>query len=289
MASESFNAEQIAYWNERAGPRWVELQGRLDVQLEPFGEAVLEAAGVAPGESVLDVGCGCGASSLAAAARVGPAGRVLGVDVSGPMLARARESGGGAQGLSFLQADAQVHGFEPGSFDAALSRFGVMFFASPEDAFANLRRALAPRGRLAFVCWQALGRNAWMSAPLAAVARHLRALASAPAPEPGAPGPFAFADADRVKRILGAAGFDDVCIDPLEGALSLGGAATAEEAARFVVEVGPAGTALREAGADAALRARVVAEAARALEPFVGKHGVRVPYAAWLATACAPR
>jgi len=204
------------------------------------------------------------------------------------MLARARDTAAGHEGLSFLQADAQSHGFEPGSFDAAVSRFGVMFFSSPEDAFTNLRHALASGGRLAFVCWQALGRNAWMSAPLAAVARHLGTLASAPAPEPGAPGPFAFADAGRVNGILAAAGFDAVRIDPLEGALSLGGAATAEEAARFVVEVGPAGTALREAGADAALRARVVAEAARALDPFVGDHGVEVPYAAWLATARAP-
>jgi len=286
MASKAFNAEQIAYWNERAGPRWVELQDRLDVQLKPFGEAVLAAARVAPGESVLDVGCGCGASSVATASRVGPGGRVLGVDVSGPMLARAHESGAGVAGLSFLQADAQIHGFQTGSFDAVVSRFGVMFFASAENAFTNLRRALAPRGRLAFVCWQALGRNAWMSAPLAAVARHLSTLP--PAPEPGAPGPFAFAEPARVRGILDAGGFEEVNVDALEGALSLGGAATAEEAARFVVEVGPAGTALREAGTDAVLRARVVAEAARVLEPFVGKNGVEVPYAAWLATARAP-
>jgi len=284
MSTEPANAQQILYWNETAGPRWVELQERLDAQLVELGEAALDAAALAPGERVLDVGCGCGASSLAAAERVAPGGQVLGVDVSGPMLARARARAAeaGRSELAFLEADAQTHAFEPGAFHAVVSRFGVMFFDDPEAAFANLRRALAPGGRLAFVCWQALARNDWMAVPMAAVAKHLTGLAP---PEPGAPGPFAFADADRVRGILSSAGLADVAVEPLEGVVSLGGAATAEEAAGFVMEVGPAGRALREAGADEALRRRVHEEAARALAPYAGAAGVAVPYAAWRVTA----
>jgi len=285
VPEELANAKQISYWNEQAGPRWVDLQGRLDAQLAPLGEAALDAAALARGHRVLDVGCGCGASSRSAATRVMPGGAVLGVDVSGPMLARAREAGEGVPGLAFLRADAQTHDFDPGAFDAVISRFGVMFFESPEAAFANLRRSLVPGGRLAFVCWQALDRNPWMSLPLAAAAKHL---ALPPPPEPGAPGPFAFADADHVRGILAAGGFERATLAALEGRLSPGGVRAPDEAARFLVEMGPAAHALREAGADAALRERVVAEAARALEAFVGADGVMAPYAAWCVTARAP-
>jgi len=288
MPEELANAKQISYWNEQAGPRWVELQDRLDAQLGPLGEAVLDAAALGPGDRVLDVGCGCGASSRAAAARVAPGGRVVGMDVSAPMLARGRElaRADGAPGLSFVEADAQVHAFEAGAFDAVVSRFGVMFFDAPEAAFANLRRALAPGGRIAFVCWQALGRNAWMAVPLAAAAKHLDGLP--PPPDPHAPGPFAFADADRVGAILAGAGFADARLEPLEGAISIGGAATVEEAGRFAVEMGPLGKLLRDRGADEALRERVVRSAAEALEPYAAEGGVAAPYAAWLVTARAP-
>lgn len=281
------NSQQISYWNEQAGPRWVRLQERLDAQLRPLGRAVLAAADLGAGQRVLDVGCGCGDSSLEAAERVAPDGAVTGVDVSAPMLTRARERArrAGLAAATFLEADAQSHGFEPGGFDAVISRFGVMFFQSPEAAFANLRAALAPGGRLCFVCWQGLARNVWMSAPLSAVAR---LLTLPPPPDPCAPGPFAFADPDRVRAILAAAGFASVAVDPLEGDLSLGGTRSPEEAAAFLVEIGPAAHALREAGADEALRERVLAAAAQALAPFVGDDGVRAPYAAWLVSCARP-
>jgi SAM-dependent methyltransferase len=289
VSAEAANAQQIAYWNEGAGDLWVRLQERLDAQLDGIGEHALEAAGIAPGDRVLDVGCGCGASSLAAARRVAPGGRVLGADVSAPMLARARERAAeaGLEDLEFVQADAQTHDFGAAAFDAVVSRFGVMFFETPERAFGNLRRALSARGRLAFVCWQSLGRNPWMAAPLAAVARHLPSLP--PPPDPNAPGPFAFADPERVRGILEGGGFEAVRIESLEGTLSVGGATSAEEAGAFVIEMGPAGRALREMGADEALRRRAAEDAARALEPWVGDDGVAVPYAAWRVTGRAPR
>jgi SAM-dependent methyltransferase len=289
VSDDDANAQQIAYWNEGAGDLWVRLQERLDAQLDGIGEHVLEAAGLGLGDRVLDVGCGCGASALAAARRVAPDGRVLGADISGPMLARARERAAesGLDVLAFVQADAQTHDFDAGAFDAIVSRFGVMFFDAPERAFANLRRALVAGGRLAFVCWQPLGRNPWMAAPLAAIAPHLPSLP--PLPEPDAPGPFAFADPERVRGLLAAGGFESLAVEPLEGTLSVGGAGTAEEAGAFAIEMGPAGRALREMGADETVRRRAAEAAARALEPWVGEAGLAVPYAAWRVTARAPR
>jgi SAM-dependent methyltransferase len=288
VGPEPSNAQQAEYWNEVAGPRWVDLQERLDAQLGPLGEAMLVRATLAPGDRVLDVGCGCGASSLQAAERVAPGGSVVGLDLSAPMLRRAREraSAAGVASLVFERADVQTRAFSSGSAEVVISRFGVMFFASPEAAFTRLRDALVPDGRLSFVCWQALDRNAWMSAPLAAVAQ----LLPLPAPrEPGAPGPFAFADPDRVRAILAAAGFESISVEGLEGELSLGGARTAEEAGAFLLEVGPASHALRDAGADEALRRRAAEVVAEALVPYAGEGSVRAPFAAWIVTARSPR
>ena len=194
------NAAQIDYWNATAGPSWVAAQEGLDIELRPWGEKAIATLAPVAGARMIDVGCGCGATTLMLAERVGPGGRVLGADISAPMLALARqraEAAGLAQ-ASFIQADAQTHAFEPA--DGVFSRFGVMFFADPAAAFANLRAALTERGRVVFVCWRALEHNPWMGVPVAAIAP---LLPQAPqAPQPGAPGPFAFADGDRVHAIL---------------------------------------------------------------------------------------
>jgi SAM-dependent methyltransferase len=279
LAAEGPNAEQIRYWNETIGPRWIEQEAMLDAQIAPLGLAAIERAGVARGELVLDVGCGCGQTTLQLAERVGPEGEVLGVDVSSPMLARARQRAKGLAHVRFENADAQTHRFARG-FDLAFSRFGVMFFADPVAAFANLRGALRARGRLAFVCWQALDRNPWLQVPL----RALAGIVALPAPPPpGAPGPFAFADPERVRGILGRAGFAAVELAPLCGDLALGAGGGLERAVGFAMEMGPASALLREAGAEARERARDAIRAA--LEPFATPDGVRAEYAAWAVTA----
>jgi SAM-dependent methyltransferase len=280
------NAEQVQYWNEVAGPRWVVFQERLDAELGGLSQRALERAGPAAGEAVLDVGCGCGGTSLELARRVGPRGRVLGVDVARPMLARAREraAAAGALQLRFVEADAQTAALEPAAFDLVFSRFGVMFFADPAAAFANLRRALRPGGRVAFVCWQKLQDNPWVLVPLGAIAKHVPL---PPPPAPGAPGPFAFADAERVRGFLEAAGFRDVAFDDLREPLRLGGGSI-EGAVEFLLEVGPAATALREADAGPELRARVGAAVREALEPFVRPSGLELGSAAWIVRARNP-
>ncbi|HEY5658515.1 MAG TPA: class I SAM-dependent methyltransferase, partial [Myxococcota bacterium] len=170
------NAEQIQYWNHASGPGWVAAQARIDGQVAPFGLLAMERAGIVEGERVLDVGCGTGQSTLQLVERVGRKGSVTGIDVSAPMLARATERAkqAGFKNVSFLRADAQTHRFDPRHFDLIYSRFGVMFFADPRAAFANLRTALTPGGHLSFVCWQERAKNPWMLEPLLAAGRHIQ-------------------------------------------------------------------------------------------------------------------
>jgi SAM-dependent methyltransferase len=148
------NEAEITYWNSAGGRRWVERQQSQDVVLGPILQATLERAQPRQGERVVDIGCGTGASSIALAERVGPSGQVLGVDVSAPMLARASERLPPVAPVRFIHADATTYRFESAAFDLLFSRFGVMFFAEPARAFANLRIALKPSGRLAFACWR---------------------------------------------------------------------------------------------------------------------------------------
>jgi SAM-dependent methyltransferase len=276
------NAEQIRYWNETAAPKWVEYQAVLDTQLEELGRVAMDRARLVPGERVLDVGCGCGATSRALAARVGASGSVHGVDISGPMLARAAElaRAAGLGNVRFTNADAQTYAFEPGAAYVLFSRFGVMFFTDPPAAFTNLRRALRPGGRVAFVCWQPLADNPWLLVPLGAAAQHIPL---PPPPAPGAPGPFAFADRERVRAILTQAGLGDAAFEDVRVTLGVGGGGL-EDAVRFLLEgVGPTTQALREA--DPALRPRVYAAVREALAPYDTAAGIRMPAAAWIVTA----
>jgi SAM-dependent methyltransferase len=212
----SSNADQIDFWNGDAGAMWAKRQDRMDALLAPITDGVMKACDVGRGDRVLDVGCGCGDTTLRLAHRGAVA---TGVDVSKPMLARARDRAAAAGlDISFLLGDAAATRFER-TFDALFSRFGVMFFADPTAAFANLRSALRDHGRLCFVCWQAAPLNPWIALPFGA-AQPL--LPPQPPVDPRAPGPFAFAERDHVERILTAAGFPNVSIDPLTTELVLG-------------------------------------------------------------------
>jgi SAM-dependent methyltransferase len=276
QATEAPNQAQVDYWNTGAGPVWVELQARLDRQLDPLGRVAMKALDLAAGERVLDIGCGCGQTSLALAEQVGPTGEVLGVDISVPMLDVARRRAAGAQAARFMQADAQTVDLGAEAFDAAFSRFGVMFFADPTAAFANIGRAARAGGRLGFVCWRPLAENLWMSGPAEAAAPFLPAT---PASDPEAPGPFAFADSERVRRILESAGWERIEIRPYDASISTGGV---DESLSLIMRVGPLGAALRETP-EAVPR---VVDAVRALlARHDGPGGVRLPAATWIVTA----
>ena len=219
---------------------WAQVRELVERQLEPLGRRALDALAPQPGERVLDIGCGGGETALALAGAVGPSGAVVGVDLSEAVLAYARRAAQGHRHVSCVQGDAQTFPFEPASFDAAFSRFGVMFFADPIAAFANIRRSLKPGGRLAFVCWRALAENALDSVPFGAAAPHLP---PQPEPRPGAPGPFALAEAGRVRRILESAGFAQIGIAAHDEAV---GSGDLEAMLAVCTRVGALGKILRE-------------------------------------------
>lgn len=274
------NAAQVAYWNDAAGRTWADLQDRIDRQIRPLGLAAMDRLDPRPGERVLDVGCGCGDSSLELARRVGPEGEVLGLDISAPMLevARERARAAGARNLVFQEADVQTATL-PGDRDAVFSRFGVMFFADPTAAFANLRSALRPGGRLGFVCWRPLAENLWMRLPAETAADLVPA---APPPEPGAPGPFAFADPDRVRRILSEAGFTGIELSPHDEAI---GGLDLEGTVQMSFRVGPLGAILRERPDLAPVLGERVREA---VSPWLRGDAVYMPSATWLVSARNP-
>lgn len=276
------NAEQIRYWNETAGLKWVALHELIDAQIRDLGALAVERADVHPGENILDIGCGCGETTIDLAHRVAPYGKVTGIDISGPMLERARYSAGvrDIANVTFENGDAQTHPFPEGQHDLVFSRFGVMFFADSAAAFANLRRTLRPGGRLAFVCWQALQLNPWALVPLMAAAQHITL---PPPPAADAPGPFAFADPDRVRKIVEDAGLIDVNLESTITKIVVGGSADMDTAVDFLMQMGPTAAVLREAAPEVVPR---VAEAIRnALVPYYSSgQGVRMDAAAWVVT-----
>lgn len=274
------NAEQITYWNGPGGQHWADRQQTQDIVLTPVSAALIDRARAGTGERIIDIGCGCGATTFAFADKVGPTGHVLGVDVSAPMLALARKLAPPQAPVEFMLADATVHAFAQASFDLLVSRFGVMFFAEPELSFANLRKALRPGGRVAFACWRTPRDNPWVMVPLQAAYQHVPKM---PQLGPEDPGPFSFADEERVRRILGAAGFASVALErhdfPLDFAIGHG----LDVAVQSAMEVGPTSRALE--GHPDETKAVVASSIRAALAPFA--QGGKVPLGAsiWIITA----
>ncbi len=276
------NQEQIDYWNANAGEKWVRLQDLLDEQLRQFGEAAMDAGGVSAGESVIDVGCGCGDTTLELARRVGPEGRALGVDISAPMLARAAETAraGGVTNASFEEADAQTHAFAEGGADLIFSRFGMMFFADPPAAFANLRSALSPDGRFSLVCWRSIQQNPWMLIPTMAAMQHIEIEIPK---DPYAPGPFSLADEGHLTEVLEKGGLNDIDLAPYDTAMTLAAGASVDEAARFMMEMGPMARVLPSVDEDT--KARVVEAVRDSLAPHESDAGIVMDAAAWIVSA----
>ncbi|MFO1319039.1 MAG: class I SAM-dependent methyltransferase [Burkholderiales bacterium] len=253
---------QATLWNGAAGRAWVALQDVLDAMLQPFEDCLVDAGMTGFRGRVLDIGCGTGSTTLAVARRLGDGGRCIGIDLSAPMLAAARERAARQHvSASFLCGDAQTHPFAPGSIDHFLSRFGVMFFNDPVQAFANLRRAASDGATCRFVAWRSAAENPFMTAAERAAAPLLPDL---PARRPEAPGQFAFADRQRIERVLAASGWVDIDIRPIDEPC-----------------------ALQEV--DAPTRARVIETVRAAFDPFV--HGADVRFDAacwWVAARTAP-
>jgi SAM-dependent methyltransferase len=261
------NASQVEYWN--AATNWVAEQREHDEMLESLGRLAMDALAPAPGERVLDIGCGTGTTTLEIAEAVGADGYAVGADISVPMLAAARERAAAFPSVSFLEADAQTYPFEAASFDGAFSRFGVMFFSDPTAAFANIRRALRPDGRFAFVCWQGFEHQQWMRLPAEAAGIDTGWTTAGP-------NPFVFAERGVLARHLDEAGFVRVDIEGLERTILLGGHGDLESGLRFLLSSRIGRQVVENAGEDGVARVRA------AIEPFATPRGVEMTAAVWV-------
>jgi ubiquinone/menaquinone biosynthesis C-methylase UbiE len=277
------NSDQATYWNGPAGQRWTDRQEMQDLVLAPVSAALFDRARVAKGERVIDVGCGCGSTAIELAERVGPKGQVTGLDISAPMLARARERAPAGLPLQFVLADATVHPFTPGGSDLLCSRFGVMFFADPALSFANLRKALRPGGRMAFAAWRQPRENPWMIVPLQEAYKHVPRL---PEMSPEEPGPFSFAKQERVTRILREAGYAGIAMEPVDLTLDLAAGRGLDAAVNSAMSIGPVSRALENQAPE---QIAVVATSIRTTLATLQK-GDTVPLGAsvWIATAVNP-
>jgi SAM-dependent methyltransferase len=281
--SADLHASQIAYWNGAGGDHWVRRQELTDLVLAPVAEVVLARAAARPGEHVIDIGCGCGATTLMLAEAIQPGGALVAADVSEPMLGRARERIGERPGIDYVCADATTHRFAPGWADLLFSRFGVMFFGDPVAAFANMRRGLKPGGRTVFACWRKPAENPWMMLPLQAAYLHVPKL---PKQDPDDPGPFSFGDAGRVTRILTEAGFTDIALEPVDLMLDLASGRGLDAAVAYTLDIGATSRALD--GVSDLLRAAAAGAIRDALTPHVDGARVALAGAIWIVTATAP-
>lgn len=252
--------------------------------LRVFGEAAIQSANAAPGERILDVGCGCGDTSAALAALVEPRGCVVGLDVSAPMLARATQRFAGRSNVAFIEGDASTAPVEASTFDVLFSRFGVMFFSDPVLAFSHLRGELRANGRVIFVCWRPLTENPWAAVPFDAVTRVFGRSDPEPEAEPeGAPGPFSFGDASRVRRILESAGFRAIKAQAFDATVVFGGSGNLDHAVDEIVRLGPVARLLVDRDAAAVEQARAAIKAV--LPDYASAGDVQFQSGAWLVSA----
>ncbi len=272
--SENPNAAQSEYWNSDAGEKWIKFQEDLDTVFQPITERLLEHAAPRPGERALDIGCGTGATTMQLALRLGPGGSVLGLDISHLLLARAEERRRAANlgNLHYNLGDAQTQAFDADAFDLLISRFGVMFFADPVAAFANLASGLTAEGRLSFVSWGPLSRNPWFDIPKAAAVARMGAPKERPL---RAPGPLAFSETDYVVDILSQAGFREISVAVETVFLERDG--PVEEAAQLAANLGPSNRIVREFDGTQADFEEIARSVASAFEVYSEGGRIRLP------------
>ena len=274
------NQEQREFWSDIKGDLWVTLQPRIDTMLATFGDKALDTLNPQSGERILEIGCGTGTTTLALGGRVGTSGEILAADLSRPMLNKAieRANVSAEHPITFVEADAQVHSFPTAAFDAVYSRFGVMFFDDPIAAFRNIRKAVRPGGRMAYVCWADRKANPWIRIPAGAAKTCL----DLPAPPPDdAPGQFSMENEGRVQQILHDAGWSDIGLERFTVEGSIG--SNAADAARFITKMGPMSEPFALADSDTQNKTLQVIE--EALTPYSNDSGVTLGFSTWIVSA----
>lgn len=274
------NSDEETFWSGPAGATWIKHEAEQDHFLSGVAQAVIDLAGPVPGDRVLDIGCGTGAVSMLAAEAVGPTGHVLATDIAAPFVTRVEKRARVHSHVSALQADAQTASWPTDRFDLAVSRFGVMFFADPAAAFANIAKALRPEGRIVFAAWGRTEDNPYWRVPRELVDR---LVVPRPRPLPNTPGPMGLADAGWAMDRMKAAGLSDVAVETRE--ISLLHEEGAAGAADLSLRIGPAVRPMAEVEATPELIQNYKDEATRAFEPYEIDGQARIPATVHLFTA----
>lgn len=274
------NSQQREYWNGPAGEKWAILADNQDKMLGHLGETAMEAVDLTDGNNVLDIGCGSGGTTFEISRRVGSTGKVMGIDISEPMLAiaKARSAANNITNVEFSEADVTTFDFSTHIFERAFSRFGVMFFEDPIASFSNFASSIAAGGKIAFCCWRDLKYNEWFEFPLNVGLKYC------PPPEksdPNAPGPLAFKEKDRIQTILSATGFTRIAIENYNSKLVVG--PTPKDAAKQLSEFGPLYRLL--ANATDTITTSVRNELSSELEEFLTPDGVKLGASIWIVSA----
>ena len=278
--AESVNADQLAFWNGIGGETWVARQAHTDAILQEVSAALLKHAAPAPGEHVLDIGCGCGASTLDFARAVAPEGTVEALDISGPMLeeAKRRADAAGIGNITWRQADAATA--ELAGYDLLTSMFGLMFFGDPIAAYSHIRGAANEGARMSFVCWRPLAENPWMQVPMQAVAAHLP---PRPKGDPNAPGMFALSDPERVTELFTAAGWAEPGFEQLDMDLDIAAGKGLEAAIEQTTKMGAVNSWRRDEPDE--IRSAAIESLREVFSPYVEGQHVRLPASMWLVSS----
>ena len=278
---EDKNAKQKDFWSGKGGDYWVEKQSEMDIMLNPLGKKALAKLDFKSNSEVLDIGCGCGATTLEIAKKVSE-GTVTGLDISVPMLGKA-ESEASIQGIAnvdFKVIDVQVDQLASEKYDYVYSRFGVMFFDDPYEAFKNIFSSIKEGGELSFVCWQDPSLNPWQSLSVQVIRGYLEM----PSPPPRSPGPFAFHEKDYVKEILEKSGFSNISFDDNQEDITMFSGKSLQEASEDYLAINPVVTEMLKDSPDD-LKAEIVESLKEAFSEFHKGDGLVFPSATWVVSA----
>ena len=275
------NKNQRDFWSGKGGDIWVERQNAMDTMLSHLGEAALNKLNLNEGENVLDIGCGCGHTTLNIAKRISPDGQVTGLDISEPMLKRAKESANemSISNASFNCVDVQTDDMGEEVYSAAFSRFGVMFFEDPVAAFCNINKSLITGASLSFVCWQSPALNPWQSLFIEAVKKYV----DLPSPPPRSPSPFAFMESEYVSSILEESNFQNIMIEGHEAEVNMFSGRSLSDSVKDYISINPVVSGMLKDSTEQE-KTEIINSAIEAFSPYYSAKGLMFPSATWLVT-----